>query len=340
MFSDNIDVKVPDLGSVKNPSAGLSAIELIIVLSIFGGLLTGVMSTVFQVSRTTRTANQYSDVLALKIQMTSVLQKEDLCTAQLNPADPRNALNPNLANLHFDSTSATPEIDVKYFWTSGTYDPNKFLAAEYTSGAPPAGAPDTRTTTYGLQIDKITLSDIQKVPNSSNPYRWQGNWTITFKDPIGGLTPSPIKIHQNFYIDSASAAATPTAVTIQKCQTPVQVGFVASCPAGFSIVGQPNQSGTFCIDTASRTPAQFFDSKFACAALALPGFGPGHLCDQNEFFAACNQGSPSGMIGTEVWIDDFDTAFGSTAGKANCSWSNDKKFKGTTTALNFFCCLG
>ncbi len=118
---------------------------------------------------------------------------------------------------------------------------------------------------------------------------------------------------------------------------------ITSCPSGFTMIGISGKRGTFCIDTNQR-PMQTFQKAFeTCDSLSLEE-GNAFLCNYREWYKACRNGAPVGIVGDWEWIAEFShVGYGDdyflVAGASSCSDLNGSVSVSTDNVYGFRCCL-
>lgn len=322
------------MGFILSKRNGMSLLEVLLAMAILAVIMTSTSDLMVNMTKMNKMAAQHIDEVDLKMMMNITLLNKsvDMCASQVNPTNPGNSSNPNLSNLYFDAShpGGTISIDLRAFRLAPTYSPGAIYIQSAVAPVEPS-APGLSTTAHGLRILKIAIKNL--IPASGGSNRWQGQWTVELENPDG--TPvAPIQISQDFYINAQSLKNDPTHAFIDGCVTHGVVGFVASCPSGYTMIGQSSQIGTFCIDSSARSATNYWSAKSTCAAQSPAGFGPAHLCDQSESYIACSTGG--GPSGQEVFIDEFDSDGAVTAGRNSCDWTGYMDF---TSSEPFRCCL-
>lgn len=243
-------------------------------------------------------------------QLESVLRDANTCSCQLNP------------NLTADDTYDTG-LRVNSTVVDGSGTMNVGQVREGCAITNPVFASEGKNLGHGLVIDKVQLVDLAP---AGNGLEWRGKWRISFLTELGSSALQPVELFQFFYLDPVSVAASPTAAIIERCKGATTAsGLIDACPAGMSMVGASGQFGTYCIDTVERSAKKYLDAEYACGIFRPTGFGPAHLCNQNEWYAACTAGvDPSFINGTWEWIDDNDdTGAPMKGGGGSCGSTND-----------------
>lgn len=139
---------------------------------------------------------------------------------------------------------------------------------------------DTQVGTSNLTVGTISIADI--VAQSSSEYT--ANLRVTLN--AAGKSMNDVVTPMRFIIDTT--AGSPTHRYIAACMN-LSVGLgPASCPSGFSLVGDPLRDGTHCIDTNDRGAATFTAAVSDCANLAIPGYSGFHLCGLRELNNVCS----------------------------------------------------
>jgi len=114
-----------------------------------------------------------------------------------------------------------------------------------------------------------------------------------------------------------------------------------SCPSGWTMIGDPGAIGTYCIETNERAATSYFNAKSICAGLKPTGFSWAHLCDHNEWYVACLNGTGlSNMTNNWEWVSDFrNSTVGGHAFIAGNGGCDTVHSDGISDPVAFRCCL-
>lgn len=116
-------------------------------------------------------------------------------------------------------------------------------------------------------------------------------------------------------------------------------GGITSCPSGWTMIGDPGKTTTFCIETNERTATNWDNAFTTCSNINDSTHGYAHLCTYSEWRNACMKGTGlSNMTNNWEWVADLGNGsnYGMVAGSAGCTnWYN----YGTSGNYNYRCCL-
>lgn len=297
-------------------ASGFNLIGMVTAAAIAAiGILGGGAALKF-FSDNNRHINQKAVAFDLKYQLLQTMKNPSVCACHLNPDLRADVTDPN--SFRFNST-LTP---------GGTLHVQRVRAG--CAGTDPILAEVDLNLDYGLTVEDVQFTDL--VP-TGHPHEWRGKWRISFKSRNGETPIAPVEAHQFVLVNPASVTADPTRATIQSCGGDLPVsGLITSCPAGFMMVGNPNQYSTYCIQSSVQAENSFLGAKYACGQMRPDGFGPGHLCTRTEWAGGCNvPDAPANYGFTWEWFADNDESHASVIQKApDCS---------TTSALVRFTSL-
>lgn len=115
-------------------------------------------------------------------------------------------------------------------------------------------------------------------------------------------------------------------------------GGITSCPAGWTMIGDPGKPATFCIETNERSATNWFNAHSTCNAINDSTIGLAHLCTYNEWYTACVRGTGlSDMTNNEEWVADLDSAHGAiVSGNGSCATLG---YNGKNNSSVYRCCL-
>lgn len=256
--------------------------------------------------------------------LTLVLNQGDVCTCHVNPNEVLDSSTK--AGLYFPMNNGSIHVPtIRGGCTSLT---NPVIASDVSPQSSIGG---------GLTISSIKVINLQQSGSA-----WQGTWDIELASVTGGASPKPIQIDQIFSVDSSNASA----AFITSCQTTTTsgvVGLVNTCPSGWSMVGQPGLTGTYCISAAPRGPDTYQNANQDCGNY-IAGIGVAHICNNNEWYAACKVGGVPALTsipGNYEWNAEYsqDRSHAVVIGKANCEDSTANR---TETSLSkphgYRCC--
>lgn len=276
---------------------GFSVMEALVAAALLGT----VAMTAATLSTSQNTALRFlahkAESIDIKMQMQQVFANPDNCACQLNPD--LTVDNSNDVALVFDPTR-----------TDGS---QRMELTNMKAGcllSSPIIAADGQAITPDLSVDNIDFAGLRPTGNAGE---WTGNWRVQLRSARERISLAHLEVAQTVMIQVTG----PTTAKVISCKGPASPGILSVCPPGMAMIGPPNAIGTYCIHRQRQPIATFFQAKSACYNVGA-GFGPGHLCDHNEWFTACVDPSApfdgSAVVAPEL-VSDFDGAqFAVTAG--------------------------
>lgn len=277
--------------------SGFSVMEALIAAGLLGmvAMLAARMTTSHISSL--RFLGNKADTIDIKMQMQQVFANSDNCACQLNPD--LTVDDSNDANLTFNPTI-----------TDGSQSLSLLRLKAGCALTSPVITANGAAISSDLFADRVEFADLRP---TENPNEWNGVWRVRLRAARERISLAFLDVPQTVNIQQTG----PNSAKIVSCKGPVSPGILAACPPGMAMIGPPNSIGTFCIHTNRQPATGLFQAKSACYNVGA-GFGPGHLCDHNEWFAGCTDPSNAFADGTGVAevVADFDgERYAVTAGR-------------------------
>lgn len=255
--------------------------SIIVTLLVAIGIMTiGIGVTIYMVESSRRQLSNLSrkvDVRSLEFQIQSA-SSGNACSCLIS-ADlvPDKTTNPTpILTFNSTVTDGSQFLELRRLRTGCTLSSDVFVEE---------GKPVTNQDP-GLVVDKVRLINLKPIATG----RWTGDWQVTF---AGGQMAPLVVSGQQVAIDSAN----PTATKIISCGSQ---GPIKDCPAGWQLIGSSGAANTFCIQTATQTPASVGGAMDACTTSASTQWGPPRLCKPGQWLAACPL--VPGMSGNKEWV--------------------------------------
>lgn len=279
------------------------------IVSLLGLIFASMIS---QQHREIRALLQRSDRLEFEIHMKNTMSRVNICTWQM-------------AAKTVDLSTTTPTVkspSVIDFGTTPLYE-----GLDATSSVLAVAGTPLSNSTNGVVVEKIFFKDITA---TGIPNQYKGFFEIKFLNSTLVRPLPPVRVQQVFTTDNASASA-----AVQYCGS----GLLA-CPAGFVLVGNPNEISSFCIEKDTHgAVTSWYNAQNACIGLQDPELGRARLCTWSEWKTACNYGTGINSIGSIYeWVSESYSAdnLGFVVGNPSCNIQYGAAINSSTSSYR--CC--